>query len=165
MVSLILVIISIALMAAMITATVPSISGDAVMRQSLQKETDYGLHLLEFGVIRYLDARRNTDGNIIYPGDGVDLKGALSPQYGFIPANVRGELTWSVVTGNMSGQPAVGICVYPIAATTGSQQHALNNLQRMLPIGASYVANACNATSNTAGGSALTYWVVLAHIN
>lgn len=165
MVSLILVIVSIALMAAMLAATMPVISVDAVTRQSLQKDTDYGLHLLEFGVIRYLDAHRNAEGNIVYPGDGVNLKAALYPMYGFVPADVRNELTWDVTTGTLAGQPAVGICVYPKGVVTDIQRHVLANIQRTLPLGSAYQANACRATSNSSDGAALTYWVIVAHVN
>jgi hypothetical protein len=165
MAQLILIVMAIALMSAFIAALVPNISADAVMRQSIQKETDYGLHLLEFGVIRYLDAHRDTNGNIIYPGNGVDLKPALSPMYAFIPANVRTELTWSVITGTVQGQPGVAICAYPVTTSNAPQKSALQNIQRTLPVGSAYLGDACNATSDSPTGVALSYWVVVSHVN
>lgn len=165
MAHLVLVVISIALMAAMAVATISHIPADAVMRQSLQKEVDYGLRLLEFGVTRYLDAHRDTEGNIIYPGDGVNLKPLLTPQYSFIPANVRGDLTWEAVTAPYQGQPAVSICARPVGSSTGSYRVALENIQRTLPVGSAFVSSACGATTNDPAGDRITYWVVVSHVN
>jgi hypothetical protein len=165
MANLILVVISIALMVAVIMATVPTISADAMVRQSIQREADYGIRLLEAGTARYLDSNRDPQGNIIYPGDGVNLKGAIAPAHGFFPSDVRGELTWSVRTGGFQGLPAVAICVFPIAASTDIQRSALEAIQRKLPQGSAVMANACGATTNSANGTALTYWMVVSHLN
>jgi hypothetical protein len=32
-------------------------------------------------------------------------------------------------------------------------------------VGSAYIGAGCNATSNVAGGGALTYWIPLAHVN
>lgn len=165
MVSLILVVISIALLSAIVMTAVPHISMEALERQTIQKEVDHGVHLLEAGVVRYLDANRDVAGESIYPGDNVTLTGTLTPQYGFVPADVRAQMTWRVQTGYLQGQPAVGICVYPITSTSAAQQASLLNVQRKLPKGSAFVAGGCNATNNSVEGTSLTYWVVLSHLN
>lgn len=165
MFNLILTVISIALIAAVTAATVSYAPIDAQQRQQMQKEADRGIKALECAVTRYLDANRGTDGNIIYPGDGVNVINNVTPAYGFLPSDVRKEMTWSIQTGQVSGMPAVGICLRPIAASTTMEQDVLAKLQNRLPVGSTFVGAACNSTSNVAGGGYLTYWVPLAHVN
>ncbi|KVP16992.1 hypothetical protein [Burkholderia ubonensis] len=165
MFNLILVVISIALIAAVTAVSLNYSPMDAQMRQLMQKEADRGIKAIECAVTRYLDANRGTDGNIIYPGNGVNLIPAVTPAYGFLPANVRKEMTWEITTGQVSGMNSVGICLRPISASTAIQRDVLNNLQGQLPVGSAYVSSGCNATSNVAGGGYLTYWVPLAHVN
>lgn len=165
MAQLIVVVISIALMAALAAATFNYIPADAVLRQLVQKDAAAGLQQLQGGATRYFDAHRSPDGNIIYPGDNLDLKGLLAPQYSFIPADVRGEMTWDIRTASYNGLPAVAICVRPLGQSNPLQRGALENLQRTLPLNSAFVANTCGALSNQADGQALTYWLVLEHIN
>ncbi|WP_434716171.1 hypothetical protein [Paraburkholderia sp. A3RO-2L] len=165
MFNLILTIVGLALTVAVSAVTVNYVPWTAQTRHMMQVDATDGLHSLEGSVTRYLDAHRDSSGNIIYPGDGVNLAPAVAPTYGFIPANVRKQMTWSVTTGTMSGLPSVGICLSPIGASNADEQAVLANLQTQLPIGSSFVSTGCNATSNVAGGAALTYWIPLAHIN
>lgn len=165
MVSLILVIISIALMATMLTATISYLPADAVYRQSIQKETDYGIRLLEMGATRYMDGNRGSDGSIIYPGTGVDLKPLIYPQYGFIPQDVKQSITFSVITASYGGAPAVAICAYPKDTPTDSTRRIMANLRSAMPQNSAYVANSCGATADVANGAYLTYWLVISHIN
>lgn len=165
MFSLIIIVISIGLMAAVLAATLNYVPMDAQLRQQMYKEAERGVKALDCAVTRYLDANRGSDGNIIYPGDDVALSSAVTPAYGFMPANVRKDMTWQVVTGQVSGMPAVGICLYPVSGATTLQREVLLKLQAQLPVGGAYVGAACNATANTAEGAALTYWVPLAHVN
>lgn len=165
MAQLIVVVISIALMAAVAAASFNYIPADAVLRQLLQREVAAGVQTLQGGATRYFDAHRDAKGNIIYPGDGVDLKGFVSPLYGFIPADVRGEMTWDMRTASYNGLPAVAICVRPLAESNPLQRSAISNVQRNLPLNSAFVANSCGVTNDQADGQALTYWVVLEHIN
>ena len=165
MFNLILADISIALVVAVTAATINYAPLDATMRQLMQKEGDRGIKALECAVTRYLDANRGTDGNIIYPGNGVNLMAAVAPAYGFLPANVRNEMTWDINTGQVNGMNAVGVCLRPINASTSLQREVLGNLQAQLPVGSTFVGSGCNATANAVGGGALTYWIPLAHVN
>ncbi|KVP75151.1 hypothetical protein [Burkholderia ubonensis] len=165
MFSLIIVVISIALVATITAVTMNYSPLDAQMRMLMQKEADRGIKAIECAVTRYLDANRGTDGNIIYPGNGVNLVAAVTPAYGFLPANVRTEMTWEITTGQLSGMNAVGICLRPIAASTTMQRDVLGKLKAQLPVGSAYIGSACNATADAVGGTNLTYWVPLAHVN
>lgn len=165
MYNLILIVVSIALAASLLSISMVSLPADALLRQSLQKEAAHGVQLLEAGVVRYLDANRDADGNIIFPGEGVDLRPALYPMYGFIPADVRNELTFEITTGRVAGMSAVGICVRPVAQSSAVQQAALESIQRTLPQASAFLGAGCNATASSSGGIALTYWVILNHIN
>lgn len=165
MFNLIIIVITLGLVAAVTAATLNYIPIDAQMRQLMQKDADRGIKALECAVTRYLDANRGTDGNIIYPGDGVNVLNNVTPAYGFRPADVRNEMTWAVQTGPVSGMPAVGICLRPIAASTAMQQEVLLKLQNLLPVGSTFVGSACNATSNVTNGGYLTYWIPVAHVN
>lgn len=165
MFSLVFVVIGIALFAAMTAATLNYSPLDAQLRMMMQKEGDRGIKALECAVTRYLDANRGTDGNIIYPGNGIDLAAAVTPAYGFMPANVRKEMTWEIATGQVSGMNAVGICLRPISTSNAIQQDVLVKLRNQLPVGSAYVGTGCNAVADAANGTALTYWIPLAHVN
>jgi hypothetical protein len=165
MFAIVMAVIAIGLLAAVGMVGVNYIPIDAQTRALLQKDADHGFKSLECAVTRYLDADRGTDGNIIYPGDGVNIAAAVAPAYGFMPADVRKQMTWQIATGTVSGMPAVGICLRPINASTVIQREVISNLQTQLPVGSAYVGAGCNATANVAGGGALTYWIPLAHVN
>lgn len=165
MFSLVLSIIGIALFAAVTATTLNYIPAEAHMRQLLQLDAERGLKSLENSTTRYLDANRDVNGNIVYPGAGINLVSAVTPAYGFLPAAVRKEMTWDVETGSLGGMPAVGICLKPIGSSTTGQRVVLLNLQAKMPVGSTFVAPNCYATSNTGEGSHLTYWLPLAHIN
>lgn len=165
MFSLIFVVISIGLLVAVTAATLNYMPVDAQLRQQMFKEADRGIKALDCAVTRFLNANRGTDGNIIYPGDGVGLATAVTPAYGFMPASVRKEMTWEITTGQVSGMPSVGICLRPATASTPMQRDVLSKLQAQMPVGSTYVASGCNATANVANGAYLTYWIPLAHVN
>lgn len=165
MFSLIVVVITIGLMAALIATTINYVPMEAHQRQQMQKEVDRGIKALECAVTRFLDANRGTDGNILYPGDGVDMVSAVTPAYGFMPAQVRKEMNWEVTTGQVSGMPAVGICIRPAAISNEMQREVLANLQSQYPVGSTFVGSSCNATANVADGAFMTFWVPIAHVN
>jgi hypothetical protein len=165
MFAIVMAVIALGLFAAVATVGANYIPVDAQMRALIQKDADHGFKSLECAVTRYLDATRGSDGNIIYPGDGVNLAAAVAPAYGFLPADVRKQMTWQIATGQVSGMQAVGICLRPINASTPIQREVIANLQTQLPVGSAYVGAGCNATANVAGGGALTYWIPLAHVN
>jgi hypothetical protein len=165
MFSIIFAVIAIGLLAAVTAVSINYIPMDAQMRALIQKDATTGLKSLECAVTRYLDANRGTDGNIIYPGDGVNLLSAVTPAYGFLPADVRKQMTWQIATGTVSGMPAVGICLRPINTSTPLQREVLANVQTQMPVGSAYIGSGCNATANVAGGGSLTYWIALAHVN
>lgn len=163
--NLILVVISIALMAAVAAAGINHIPADAYMRQIMLTQADTGIQSLKGTVERYLNANRDVNGDIVYPGANIDLEPSLAPAYGFIPSDIRSELTFDVKTGAVYGLEAVGICVRPVAQATDDQRKVLDALQSRLPVGSSFVGSGCNATTNATGGDSLTYWVVLNHLN
>lgn len=165
MFSIILTVIAIALMAAVTAVSLNYVPLDAQMRAMIQHDAAQGIKALDCAVSRYLDGNRDSSGNIIYPGDNVNLVPAVTPGYGFLPANVRKQMTWAITTGELNSMPAVGICLKPIGASTPIQQQVLANLQAQEPVGSTFVGTGCNATANVAGGTTLTYWIPLAHIN
>ncbi len=165
MFSLIIVVISIALLASITAVTINYMPVDAQQRQLIQKEAEYGFKSLEGSVTRYLKANKDGAGNIIYPGDGVNLMSVVAPTYGFLPADVRKQMTWEITTGQVSAMNAVGICLRPTAESTNIQREVLTHLKDQLPVGSAYLGSACNATSNVVGGSHLTYWIALQHVN
>lgn len=166
MFSLILVVISIALISAVVAASMNYTPMEAYTRQNIVNEAEKGLDSLESGVIRYLDANRDVAGNIVYPGDGVDLVSAIAPLYTFIPGDVQGQLTWSVVTGPyIGGLPAVGICLQPVGVSTDVQVQAMEALQRRSPVGSTFINTACNSTGDSVSGDHLTRWVVVSQHN
>jgi hypothetical protein len=162
MFSIILVVVAIGLMAAVAAVSINYIPMDAQMRALIQKDATNGFESLEGAVTRYVVANRATDGTIPYPSD---FMAAVTPQYGFRPADVRKQMTWELASGTVLNMPAIGICLRPINTSTPLQREVLGNIQAQLPVGSAYVGTGCNATANAAGGGALTYWVVPAHIN
>jgi hypothetical protein len=171
MFSLIFVVISIALIVAFTAATVNYVPVDATLRHQMFKEADRGFKAIECAVTRYLDANRDTDttspnyNNIKYPGNNVNLVNDVMPKYGFLPANIRKELTWEITTGQVSSLNAVGICLRPVATSTAMQREVLAKVQANMPVGSAFIGSACNATANVANGAYMTYWVPLNHIN
>lgn len=165
MFNLIITVITLGLMAAVAAATINYIPVDAQLRQQMHQEADRGIKALERAVTRYLDTNRGPDGNIIAPTDGQDLVNVVTPQYGFLPADVRKEMTWAVTGGTVSGMPAVGICLRPLAASTPMQREVLVKLQAQLPVGSTFVGPACNATADSTNGAFLTFWVPSMHVN
>lgn len=165
MTNLILIVISIALMSAITMVGFNHIPVDAYLRQAMQTEVQGGIQSLEGSVVRYLNNTRDGNGNLVYPGDGLNLLPTIAPMYGFIPADPRGELTWAVSTGQFNGYDAVGICVHPVTQTSDNQKQVLSALERTLPVGSSFLATSCNASADEANGDSLTYWIVLNHLN
>lgn len=166
MVSLILVVISIALLASVAAVTINYVPADALVRQQMQKEAEAGLQTAINGVGRYLNSTRDGSGNIIYPGDGVNVAPLFAPNYGFLPPDVRKQMTWEVMAAHMTPElPAVAICLRPIDISSSTQVETLEQLRSRMPVGSAFVSTACGATSNTAAGTHLTYWMPLSHIN
>lgn len=163
--NLILVVISIALLAAVAAAGINHIPAEAYLRQVMLSSSEAGINSLQGTVERYLNANRDINGDIVYPGANIDLEPTLSPAYGFIPSDIRSELTFDVRTGTVYGLNAVGICVRPVAQATEDQRTVLDALQRRLPVGSSFIGSGCNATANATGGDSLTYWIILDHLN
>lgn len=166
MFSLILVVISIALLAALAAISVNHIPAEAFMRQQQFKEAQAGLKAIQDGVGRYLNSHRDVQGNIIYPGDGTNMVPLFSPAYGYMPADVHKEMTWQVVAAHMAlDLPAVSICLHPVDLPTPLQQATLAEIKTRLPVGSAFVSNDCQATTDSVGGTHLTYWLPISHIN
>jgi len=166
MASLILVVISIALLASIAAVSMNHIPVDAYLRQQMMKESEAGIQMVSNGVGRYLNSHRDVEGNIIYPGDGTNMVPLVSPNYGFMPPDVRKELAWEVTAAKLSPElPAAAICLKPRTASNALQQDVLERLRGQLPVGSAYIGTACGATSNVVGGTHLTYWLPLSHIN
>ena len=88
MFSLVIIVISIGLMAAVIATTINYVPMDAQLRHQMFKDAQRGLESLECAVTRFIAAPVNSDssGAFLYPGDGVDVLSRVAPQYGFMPA-------------------------------------------------------------------------------
>lgn len=166
MVNLVITVISIALFAAMTALSIAYIPADAFQKQQILSEVTKGVQSMDGTVTRYLKANRDINGVIIYPGNGVDLKAAMTPAYGFLPSDVKGSLAWEVRADTANGLASVGVCVHPLTGQgTPNQQEALAGVKRQLPVGSTFVSTSCNAGADVAGGGYLTYWVALAHVN
>lgn len=171
MFSLIVVVVAIGLMAAIIATTINHVPLDAQLRQQMFKEADRGLKTIECAVTRYLDAHRDEAGNIVALPPG-DLVAKIAPEFGFMPAAVRKELTWEVASGTLPGTgkdgapgEAVAICLRPIGTPNAMQREVLAKLQEQAPKGSTFVADTCNATQDGANGAYLTLWVPVSHVN
>lgn len=170
MFQLIILVVTIGLIAAVTATTLSYLPMDAQLRQQMHKDADRGIKALECAVTRYLDAHRDTDpqsptyNKIIDPIVGQDMVPLVTPSYGFLPANVRKEMSWAITGGQVSGMPAVAICLRPVGATNAMEQDVISKLQEQLPVGSAYINNGCNATSNVTGGGYLTYWIPTAHV-
>lgn len=164
MFSLILVIISIALFVAFLTATSNHIPVDVYIRANIQMGVQQGIKSLEGTATRYFLSTRDHEGYISYPGNGVNLMTVATPGFGYRPANVRGAITWEMTTGSFMGMEAVAICVKPLNSFTDLHAGAIEAVQNSLPPQSSFRSSTCGATSNS-GGTHLTYWVPLAHMN
>lgn len=166
MFSIILVIISIALLASVAAVSINHVPLEAYQRQLLQKEAQAGLEVIEKGVGRYLNSHRDGSGNIIYPGDGVNMVPLFAPSYGYLPADVQKQMTWEVVAARMAvDMPAVSICLHPIDFPTPLQQTTLAEIKARLPMGSAFLSTDCRATADSADGTHLTYWLPISHIN
>jgi len=166
MFNLIVIVVTLGLVAALTAATLNYVPLDAQMRQQMYKEADRGIKALECAVTRYMDAQRSVAGGPIdmVPASG-NLVSAVTPSYGFLPADVRKEMTWDINAGSVSSMPAVGICLRPIIKSSAMQREVLTKLQSQLPVGSTFVSTGCNATADTVNGGYLTYWIPLAHVN
>lgn len=165
MFNIILVVIGLALVAAVTTVTLNYVPVEALLTAKMQREAEQGLESLEGAVVRYLDLNRGPDGNVQYPGDGVNMVNAVHPAYGFIPAPVQKEMVWDLQTGTYAGQPAVGICLAPSAISTPMQRGTMARMQARSPIGSTIISTSCFSASNTSGGGYLTRWIPLSHVN
>lgn len=164
MFQLILTIISIALFSAFTAASMNYIPVTAKIRETVQVDGLTYIESLEGAVTRYFDATRDVDGNLVYPGNGVNMVPLIAPDYGFMPPQLV-DLGWEVRTAQYNGLDAVGICLRPVGTSiSGPSQEALEGIQAKLPAASTFVSTACNATSDTVGGTYLTHWVVLQHM-
>lgn len=164
MYSLILVVVAIALFAAMASATLKYVPFDAMLRFQSFNVLSAGMDGFHGSVVRYLDDHRDVDGQIIYPA-ALDITSDVVPIYGYLPSSKPG-FDWKVQPGAVHGQQAIGICVFPRTAEAQAQAPSLMPLiQTHLPQASSFIGNDCNANSNTVGGQALTYWVILNHLS
>ena len=165
MFSLVLVVISIALFAAFMAATVNYIPIDTALRMKMREEMKTGLENLHASVSLYFDDNRDINGDVVYPGDAVDLTPYVTPVYGFVPAAVSG-LGWTLTSGTIYGQPAAHVCIQPTSGVGSDLQvSALHDLARLLPVGSTFVGDTCWATADLPTGDRLSYWIPLSHIN
>lgn len=163
---LIIVVITLVLSAAATVTVLNYTPAESLIRHQVMREAQNGLALAEAGVIRYLDANRDGNGYVLFPGEAVDLAPQVSPEFGFLPAPIRGRLQWSITTGFYQGLPGVGICLFPVSGTlTDKQKSDLIRIQESLPAYSAVVANDCAAQNDVKGGDHLTYWVILTHLD
>lgn len=180
MFSLVIIVITIGLMAAVIATTINYVPMEAQQRQQMSKEVDRGIKALDCAVTRYLNSWRYAPDSDIKPLPAGDLSAVVAPAFGFMPAAVRKELTWAVTSSTLPGTAvptpanpgsasatgaAVAICVRPISSSTPLQREVLALLQTQYPVGSAFIGSACNATANVANGAFLTYWVPASHVN
>lgn len=165
MYQLVILTVSLALFAVFTATFMNYVPVEAYTRQATQTETLKYLSAMEGTVSRYFNTQRDGSGNIIYPGDGVNLMPIMTPGFGFSPPDIRG-LTWQVTTGTIYGQAAVGICVLPQggASATTTQREVMGNIQHSYPVGSTFIGSSCNAGSDVAGGDHMTYWIILRHL-
>lgn len=161
---LIIVIISIVLSTSIVMTGVNLIPTEALEKQRVLQQAEKGLDSLEKGVVSYLNWNRDPEGFAVLPGIG-DLKNELSPGYVFYPSPIRGGYTWHVQEGSYKGMPAIGICLKPTETATPNHHAAMETLLTRLPEDSAVLANGCNANTSTAGGTHLTSWIVLDHLN
>lgn len=162
MVNLILVVISIALLAALTAISISHVPAAALQRQVVFKETTKGLRLLQNANVRYFQAHRDADNKVIFPGADINMLPLLVPTYGFMPANVRSTFTWEAQTGYLFGMPAAYVCVKPLQASP-EDRDVLLPIKALMPLESAYLGNTCGATADFAGGTHLTVWLILSH--
>lgn len=163
---LVFLIISIVLMSSMTGLAIQYVPSDAYQKQQTFQGLMQGYGSMHEATVRYLQDNRDAQGLLPYTGDGVDLKAAVFPQYGFLPSNISGEVTWQVMTGQVHGQKAVGLCAKPLAGTVSERtQRAMELVQAQMPQASTFIGSGCNATENVVGGDHMTYWVILSHLD
>lgn len=161
---LIIVIVSIILTSAVVMTGVNYIPSTAIEQERTYNQAIKGIETLEEGVKSYLNWNRDSEGYAVLPGVG-NLKGTLSPSYVYYPPPVREAYSWEVQEGSYLGMPAIGICLSPTSKANKVNQEALERLVSRLPEGSAVLGSACNSTTHTPGGTHLTSWVILDHLN
>lgn len=175
MVNLVIVIISIALTAAILAASLQYIPMDAMQRNQMAVELTASVSEYQAGVGRYLVAQRErippqvagelSPGYIIpWVGAGVDLYAQITPKYLFEPKGMP-NTSWQVQTALYGGLEAVAICLQPAPGKqlTPNEQATMARVQAKFRGGSLYLNSTCNATSNVEGGTYLTLWVPISH--
>lgn len=161
MAALIFTVFGIAAIAYIMAASLPEpqFTGDALQ---LVPYVSYGLLMMEQATSEYF--RNNIDpetGEVIFPGNGLNMKMAITPTFGFLPANVSNEITWDMITGTMNGLPSVGLCVKPLSKDLSALRNANRFVKTQLPNQTAVLGDECGATTNTPNGAYLTYWMAL----
>lgn len=162
MFSLISVVMALAYTATTAIAIANHTPADAYIRAKLQTDSKHGLELLQHGVTNYLNATRDSNGNLVYPGDNVDLGQLISPRYGFLPQKLSKSYDWVVKTSSASGQPGVSICLKLVGTQTQIEGEVLGNVQKMHKN--TYMGGTCESASNGQSGKNLVKWVLLSEI-
>lgn len=166
MIHLILTIISLVLVTATITLTITHIPLSAYEQARMISQTQEGFTSLSSATVRYLNAHRDLEGFIIFPGDAVDMVPLITPDYGFVPAKVLNSFGWQAQSGYYKGLQAVGICLSPLVGAKVDPElvNLLPNIQSRLPEESSVLANSCFTQTDEGGGNSLTHWVILNHL-
>lgn len=135
---------------------------DAYIRAKLQADSKHGLELLQHGVTNYLNATRDSNGNLVYPGDNVDLGQLISPRYGFLPQKLSKSYDWVIKTSSASGQPSVSICLKLVGTQTRIEGEVLGDVQKMHKN--TFMGNTCDSASTGQTGGNLVKWMPLSEI-
>lgn len=164
--ALVLTVLAIALSAMALTMTVNHIPLSATMQAKALSSSELGVHQLESGIVRYLDASRDGDGYLVYPGTNTDMIPLVTPSFAFLPAAPEG-FTWEVRAGLYEGtEPGVWGCLRPTGVLDETYRPVLQRLKQRLPVGSAFINVACGSTvSDDFAGDRLTFWVLLSHFD
>lgn len=165
MFNIIIFTISLALMAALMTASIVNLPAETILRHRMLQDGLTGAQVLSQTASRFFLAKPE----VPLPATNSEMATLLFPTYGFLPAAPTG-LAWSVYSGSFSsGGPAdsIAACLHAQPGSTISNigKDSLQLLKTKLPVGSVVIATTCNATADTFDGEYLTYWLPKAHFN
>lgn len=176
MVQLLIVVISIALMAALAVSTLVYVPSSALRHFQLYNDGLKGVKTLEAALVRHVQAdwlsADPAQPGYVYPGDGLDLVTGLVPKHTFLPVEPLGEFAWDVSTKSCTTgvagcqEKSMAICLYLKTATSQGLEDAtvLAKVAARLPQGSTVLSDSCGATAPGSVKTHLTYWVYLSQI-
>lgn len=161
MFSLLMVLISIAMLSAITLATINYIPVDALIAYKARIKAQDGIKQISEGSIRYIKSVTDIDGNVFLPAPGTDLLSTIQPRFAFIPPAPVG-MAWSIESSSYAGMPSIAICLYPVSTMNEVIARGVSSVKNNFSSAAIFVGDSCNATSN-GSGSYVTYWVIAGH--